>query len=68
MLFRLLNNANKPVQDPKDAAKLTATEGVHSLVCRAQKSVNSAMKYLSWIALGNVDIPSFLIMINRLVL
>ncbi len=68
MLFRVLNNTNKQVQNLEHAFKLYAPEGVHSLVCRTRKSVNSAMKYLSWIALGNVDVPSFLIMINRLVL
>jgi hypothetical protein len=59
MLFRVLNDSNKPVEVLKDASKLTAIEGVHSLVCRARQGVNSAMKYLSWIALGNFDLNFF---------
>ncbi len=66
MLFRVLNDSNIPVDVLKHASKLTTREGVHSLVCRARKGVNSAMKYLSWIVLGKLFF--LLPMINRLIL
>ncbi len=52
MLFRVLDDNNTPVNDVEKASKLTATEGIHSLVCRVQKGVNSAMQHLAWILLG----------------
>ncbi len=60
MFFRVLDSKNKPAQKPEDAFQLTATEGIHSLFCRTQKSVNSIMQYLAWILLGNVYLFCFL--------
>jgi len=48
------NNQNQPAQKVEDAFKMTATEGIHSLFCRARKTVNSAMQHLAWVVLGTV--------------
>ncbi len=60
MFFRVLDSKNSPARKPGDASQLAATEGIHSLFCRTQKSVHSIMQYLAWILLGNVYLFFFL--------
>jgi len=55
MLFRVLDGNDKPVDNVENALKLTATEGIHSLFCRVQKGVNSAMQHLAWLLLGTTS-------------
>jgi hypothetical protein len=57
--FRVWNNQTNPAKDVDEAFKLTATEGIHSLLCRARKGVNSVMQHLAWIALGKFDLIDF---------
>ncbi len=66
MIFRVLNDQNKPENSIEAVTKLGATEGIHSLTCRIQKSVNSIMQYLAWIVLGNFYLLFFLQMIYLL--
>ncbi|CAF4422810.1 unnamed protein product [Rotaria sp. Silwood2] len=46
------DNHNQPVDDITKAYKLTTTEGIHSVLCRVRRSVNSAMQHLAWLAVG----------------
>ena len=53
--FRVLNNQNQPTQTIDNAVKLQSIEGIHSLLCRARKSINSIMQFLSWILFGKLN-------------
>lgn len=52
MFFRVLDKGKQLVDTDVNAYQLTAKEGTHSLVCRAQRGVNSAMQHLAWVLLG----------------
>jgi hypothetical protein len=52
MIFRTWNNQDNEEHNVEKVFKLSANEGIHSLLCRARKSVTSAMHHLVWVVLG----------------
>lgn len=56
ILFRIWNIRGEPTTNVNDAYKLSSTEGIHSLMCRTRRNINSAMQHLAWIAIGNVNV------------
>ncbi|CAF3684355.1 unnamed protein product [Rotaria sordida] len=61
----VLNNQNEQVQDINSAHKLAATEGIHSLLCRTRRSVNSVMQHLAWLVLGTTGLLALVWFIKR---